>query len=246
MENKMSLPKPDLPYYSTTIPSTGESVKFRPFLVKEEKILLLALESGDNDEILNATVQIIQNCLGDSAVVDKLTSYDVEYLFLKIRQKSIGETTTLRFRHKNNTNRNGDKCKHVQEVVVELEEVEVLGDPKPIDIKLTEKMGMKMRYPTFLEAKVFNKQEGDMIEKIIRTVAGCIEMIWDDDQLYYAKDSTIDERVEFLENLNKEQFKDVEKFFRNIPRLHKSIEYKCDKCSEITKYELEGLNSFFG
>lgn len=246
MEKKMSLPKPDLPYYSVTVPSTGKDVKFRPFLVKEEKILLLALESGDENEILNATVQIIQNCLGDSTVVDKLTSYDVEYLFLKIRQKSIGETTTLRFRHKGGKNKQGKTCKHVQEVVVELEDVNVLGDPKPIDIKLTENMGMKMRYPTFKEAKVFGQREGDLVDKVIATVAGCIELIWDGDQLYYAKDSTLDERIEFLENLNKDQFQDVEKFFKNIPRLHKSIQYTCEKCGEITKYELEGLNSFFG
>jgi hypothetical protein len=246
MENKMSLPKPDLPYYNTTVPSTGAEIKFRPFLVKEEKILLLALESGDESEILNATVQIIQNCVEESAEVNKLTSYDVEWLFLKIRQKSIGETTSLRFRHKNGKNRKGESCKHIQEVTVELDDVEVAGDPKPVDIKLTDKMGMKMRYPTFKEAKVLGEKDGDMIEKIIYTVASCIELIWDDDQMYYAKDSTVDERIDFLESLNKEQFKDVEKFFRNIPRLYKNVEYKCDKCGEVTRYELEGLNSFFG
>jgi hypothetical protein len=242
----MSLPKPDLPYYSVTIPSTGKEAKFRPFLVKEEKILLLALESGDEDEILNATVQIIQNCLGDSTVVKKLTSYDVEYLFLKIRQKSIGETTTLRFRHKNGVNKSGDKCKHVQEVTVNLDEVEVLGTDIPPDIKLTDTMGMKMRYPTYNETKIFSNRTGNLVDKVITTVAACIEMIWDNDQMYYSKDSTIDERIEFLENLNKDQFQDIEKFFTNIPRLYKEIQYTCDKCGEITKYKLEGLNSFFG
>ena len=242
----MSLPKPDLPYYKTKIPSTGEEVRFRPFLVKEEKILLLALESADEDEILNATVQIIENCLDNSKTITKLTSYDVEWLFLKIRQKSIGETTTLRFRHKNGKNRLGETCKHIQEITVDLDDVDVLGDPTPVDIKLTENMGMKMRYPTFKEAKVLGDKKGDAVTKVITTVASCIELIWNEEELYYAKDSTVEERVEFLENLNKEQFKDIEKFFRNIPKLYKEIEYKCEKCNEITRYELEGLNSFFG
>lgn len=240
-----ALPRPDLPKYKTKVPSTGDEITYRPFLVKEEKILLLALESGEFDEIITATTQILQNCV-DGVNIEKLTSYDVEWLFLKIRSKSIGETTTLRFRHTGNKNRSGTECKHIQEVVVDLEQTECVGDPAPRKIEISDVMGMQMKYPSYKDTQSINVKGGKGIEQIINTVAKCIDYIYDAENMYYAKDSTTEELVEFLENLNKDQFAQIEEFFNNIPKLQQKIKYKCEGCGEETTYTVEGLQSFFG
>lgn len=243
----MTLPRPDLPKYTTQIPSTGKEIKFRPFLVKEEKILLLALEDGRWENIMTATEQILQNCIeGESVDINKLTSYDVEWLFLQIRSKSIGETTTLRFRHTRNKNRSGEECKHIQEVTVELDDVKCIGNPAPGKIEISEKMGMQMSYPTYKETQKINISSGKGIDQIINTVANCIDFIYDEENIYYAKDTTLEQRVEFLEQLNKDQFSKIEEFFKNIPKLSKEITYTCERCGEVTNYKVEGLQSFFG
>lgn len=246
----MALPKLDLPLYTTKLPSTDEEVTYRPFLVKEEKILLMALESGDDKEIFNATQQIIQNCV-QNCDLDTISSFDAEWLFLQIRMKSIGETTTLRFRHKKNKNRSGEECKHITSITVGLEDVQVEGEVKPDVIMLSKEMGMKMKYPTMRQVMgVASKQkEGagtqTIVETIVDIVADCIDVIFDGDTVYDAKKVTRKERVEFLENLNSEQFQLVEKFFRGIPKLKKDIRYTCDKCGESSEYTVEGLSNFF-
>lgn len=240
----MALPRIDLPLYEMTIPSTGKTVNYRPFLVKEEKILLMALEGGIEEEIHKATLQIIQNCV-DNVDVDVLPSFDVEWIFLNIRRRSIGETTKLRFRHTEGKNRKGDECDHVQEIVVNLEEVEVIGDIKPPIIMLTENIGMKMRYPSMKETLALELEHKGKLDRVMGTVVQCIEMIFDGDDMFPAKDSTKEELTQFLENLNAEQFGKLQDFFTNMPKLKKVINYKCDKCGEITKYPVQGLSSFF-
>lgn len=241
-----TLPRPDLPQFTTKIPSTGKEVKYRPFLVKEEKILLLALEDGRWDNIMTATTQILQNCLQEEVNIDKLTSFDVEWLFLQIRSKSIGETTTLRFRHTKNKNRSGEECKHIQEVVVDLTDVECIGDPAPGKIEISDTMGMQMSYPTYKQTQKINVNSGKGIDQIIDTVAGCVDYIYDAENIYYAKDSTPKDIKEFLEQLNKIQFSKIQEFFVNIPKLQKEITYTCERCGETTVHKVKGLQSFFG
>lgn len=240
----MALPRIDLPLYELVIPSTGKTVQYRPFLVKEEKILLMALEGGIESEIHNATLQIIQNCV-EGVDVEKLPSYDVEWIFLQIRMRSIGETTKLRFRHTQGKNRDGDDCDHVQDVDVNLSEVEVVGEIKPPIIMLTDDIGMKMRYPSMRETLELQVKGVGKMETIMETVVQCIEMIFDGEDMYPAKDTPKEELVTFLENLNAEQFAKLRNFFDNMPKLKKTIKYKCDKCGEVTKYPVEGLSSFF-
>lgn len=240
----MALPRIDLPLYQLTIPSTGKEVQYRPFLVKEEKILLMALEGGIEKEIHNATLQIIQNCV-EGVDVEKLPSYDVEWIFLQIRMRSIGETTKLRFKHTKGLNRQGEECDHVQECVVDLNEVEVVGDVKPPVIMLTDSIGMKMRYPSMREQLDLQLEGNGRIDKVMATVIMCIEMIFDGEEMFPAKESTKQELQAFLENLNAEQFAKMQDFFNNMPVLKKVINYKCDKCGEITKYPVTGLSSFF-
>lgn len=241
----MALPKIDLPLYSTTVPSTGQKTTYRPFLVKEEKILLMALEGGVEEEIHNATLQIIQNCVAD-VDVEKLSSFDVEWLFLQIRIRSIGEKTTLRFKHKNGVNKKGEDCKHIQEVDVDLTSIQIQGEIKPPVIMLTDTIGMKMRFPTMRESlEISRTVEGGKVERTLETVRTCIEMIFDGEEMYPAKDSTKEELQEFLDGLNSEQFKKIQDFFLNMPRLKQKLTYTCEKCGEVTRYPVEGLSSFF-
>jgi hypothetical protein len=241
----MALPKIDLPLYTLELPSTGKTVNYRPFLVKEEKILLMALEGGVEDEIHNATLQIIQNCVSDEIDVEKLPSFDVEYIFVNIRMRSIGETTQLRFRHTKGVNRAGENCNHVQTVDVDLREVKVEGEIKPPVIMLTDNVGMKMRYPSMKESLELGKLGGSKVEITMQTILKCIEIIFDGEDMYPAKDQSQQELQDFVDGLNSEQFNKLKEFFDNMPKLKKTIKYHCEKCGEITKYPVEGLSSFF-
>jgi len=241
----MALPKIDLPLYTTEIPTTGKTVSYRPFLVKEEKILLMALESGEEENIHNATLQIIQNCVPE-VDIDKLASFDTEWLFLQIRRRSIGEKTTLRFRHKDGMNSKGVQCKAVMSVEVDLAEVEMLGQIKPPVIQLTDDIGMKMRYPTIKETIDISKEGGGKVERTLHTIAKCIDVIFDGDDIFPAKNSSEEELLEFLDNLNSEQFQLIQKFISEIPKLHKTVKHKCETCQDVIVHEVEGLSSFFG
>jgi hypothetical protein len=244
----MALPKIDLPLYTTTLPSTGKEIKFRPFLVKEEKILLMALESGEEDNIHNATLQIIANCTEGNEPkldVEKMANFDVEWMFLQIRRRSIGDKTTLRFKHKGGKNNKGEPCNNVMSVDVDLSEVEVHGDIKPPVIHLTDTVGMKMRYPSVSEAIEIAKDGSAGVEKILNVVVQCIEIIFDGDEMFPAKNSTKQELEDFLEGLNTEQFQKVNAFFNNMPRLNKKIRHQCTKCNEMIEHNVEGLSNFF-
>ena len=199
----MALPKLDLPLYTTEIPTTGKTVKFRPFLVKEEKILLMALESGEEENIHNATMQIISNCLeaNEEIDVEKLASFDIEWLFLQIRRRSIGESTTLRFRHKNGKNSKGEECNAVMSVPVDLAEVEIHGEIKPPVIKLTDTIGMKMRYPTMKEVMEITSEEGGKVQSTLNAILRCIEVIFDGEEMFPAKNASREELEEFLDGL---------------------------------------------
>lgn len=240
----MALPKIDLPLYTTEIPTTGKTVSYRPFLVKEEKILLMALESGEEDNIHNATLQIIQNCVSE-VDIDALASFDTEWLFLQIRRRSIGDKTTLRFRHKNGVNSKGVECSSTMSVEVDLSEVEIHGDIKPPVLQLTDAIGMKMRYPTIKETIEVSKESVGSVEKTLLTIVKCIEVIFDGDDIFPAKNSSQEELLEFLDNLNSEQFQKIQTFIAGIPKLHKTVKHKCEECNDTIVHEVEGLGSFF-
>ena len=241
----MALPKIDLPLYTTEIPTTGKTVSYRPFLVKEEKILLMALESGEEENIHNATLQIIRNCVPEIDI-DRLASFDTEWLFLQIRRRSIGEKTTLRFRHKGGVNSKGIECKSTMSVEVDLADVEMRGEIKPPVIQLNDSIGMKMRYPTIQETIDVSKAGAGNVQKTLNTIAKCIDVIFDGDDIFPAKSSSEEELLEFLDNLNSEQFQQIQKFIANIPKLHKTVKHKCEACGDVIVHEVEGLSSFFG
>lgn len=241
----MALPKCDVPLYDIVLPSTGEKLKIRPFTVKEEKILFLALESDNEDEKENATRQVVNNCIVHPEVdVDKLATYDIEYLFLQLRARSVGETLTLKFNPLKDTT--CKTCSAVREVVVDISQVQVKKNPDhQHKIELTPKLGVIMKDPNFSLLKELNHiRQTQEIDDILRVMARCIDKLYDEKKTYDSKDHATKEFVEFLENLPKKQFQKIDEFFNTIPTLTHTVNIDCKECGLHQEYVMEGLKDF--
>lgn len=239
----MAIPKIDVPTYKTKLHSTGKSVTFRPFLVKEEKILLLALSTDNENDFERAAKQILQNCILDDIDVEKLPVYDVQYLFLQIRIKSVGEVSSIQFSGLENTE--CDECKKAKNVDLDLREIKVQSNEDHSNkVQLTEDVGLILKEPT-LNALLDNLSSKD-VDKVFDLVISCIESVYDDAQQYPALGTPKEELVELLESLNKDQFQKIEKFFDTMPKLQHKINWECSSCGKKESYTLEGLDSFFG
>ena len=242
----MALPKLVTPTYDVILPSKKEVVKVRPFLMKEEKVLLMAAEGGEKKDMIDAVRQMISGCvLSDKIVAEDLPLFDIEYLFLKIRAKSVGETITVTYGHSNNINSKGEECSHHTPVIVNLDEVEIIHqeghNPK---IELTPSIGMIIGYP---KMEVLDKiANADSYEDGLKLIANCIDMVYDGDNVTEKGSFTEEEIINFLETLSKEQFNSVEKFFETMPRVKHETNYTCEGCGDEVKVILEGLDDFFG
>jgi SHS2 domain-containing protein len=245
----MALPKLQSPIFELNLPSTGQSVKYRPFLVKEQKILLMAMESGETSSILTAVKQIINNCAVDEVPTDKLPIFDLEYFFLRLRAKSIGEEIDLNLRHPNGANSKGQSCSHVTKSKLNLLNVEVqksLAHEDKVILDEETGIGVKFKYPTADLAKTFTEVEGKTeIDLASEAIINCIDYIFDKENVYKKEDSTRKELVEFVENLSQAQFERLSKFFDTMPKLKHEIKWKCPGCGEEETVELEGLANFF-
>jgi hypothetical protein len=241
------LPKIDVPIYEITLPLLQKKVKIRPFRVKEEKILLMAMESEDDAAVLLAIKQIVNNCCVDDMDVDSLPVLDLEYMFLQLRARSIGEIIDLQYRCNNDVDSEDGikKCNNIIKLSFNALEVEPQteeGHKK--EIQLTPKLGVVMKYPDFkLVNKLSNLSETEMIAKM---VAGCIDYIFDNDSVYYAKDASEAELVDFVDSLTREQFAKIQEFFDTVPKMKKNLTFKCSKCGYEEELVLEGIQSFFG
>jgi len=237
----MALPKIDVPIYELTVPSTDEKIKYRPFLVKEEKLLLIAMESGENSDILRAVKDIVDACTFNKMKIGNMPMFDVEYIFLQIRSKAVGEVSTLRVLCL-------DDMKTYAKVEVDLNEIEVrVTDAHTNKIELSDEMGVIMKYPTvdsFVENKIDDISPANMLDVIVT----CIDKIYDKkgEEVFDAKDSTKQELVDFVEQMNTTQFADVQKFFDTMPSLTHEITVKNPKTKKESKVTLSGLNDFFG
>jgi hypothetical protein len=244
------LPKVDVPLYEITLPLMKKKVKFRPFLVKEEKILLMAAESDDQNAVILAIKQIITNCLVTKIDVDDLPIMDFEYLFLHLRARSVGETIDLQYKCNNDINEGGEerKCNHVVKLSFNALEVEpVLSPNENNKIELTPKLGIVLKYPTFGSLdELTEKKDISATELVLKTIISSIDYIYDDESLYYAKDTPKEELVDFVDSLTREQFSQIQNFFENIPKLKKKLDFKCGKCGYSDNIEVEGIQSFFG
>jgi hypothetical protein len=241
----MALPKIDTPTYETKLISTGKKVKFRPFLVKEQKLLLMALESNDPKETIGIVKQILNNCLVTKVNIDELPSFDIENLFLHLRAKSVGETITLRY-NCNNVVEDDKKCNGLVQFDLNLLEIEPVKETSHTNkIEITNKLGVVMKYPSFNSIDIDSVTEENQMEKTIEMIAKCIDYIYDEETLFYAKDSTKEELIEFIENLQQDDMEKIQNFFLTMPKIKKELNFKCPKCKYEEKLVVEGLQNFF-
>ena len=227
----MSLPKLNVSVHEAKLPSTNKVIKFRPFLVKEEKILLTAMEDGEQSSMMNAVKKIIKNCVQSKIDVDKLPIFDIEYIFLKLRAKSVGE--------KSNINLKCQECETQNEVEIDMEKIEVF---KPKDhnrkIMINDEVGVMMSYPVITTAGV-DEQDG------MKIVQDCIEMIFNGEETHERGSYTEKELNDFIESMDSKQFGKIKNFFDTMPKLQHSIEFNCVSCGKENFIMLEGLDSFF-
>jgi len=241
----MPLPKIATPTYELELPSTGKTIKYRPFLVKEEKILILALESQNVKEITLAIKSVLKDCIQTRGIkVEDLPSFDIEYIFLNVRGKSVGEAIDLVVTCSDDG---------TTEVPVKLfvDEIKVKKDPDhTTDIKLDDDLMIRMKYPS-LDQFIKNNfdftsdQSISTIEKSFDIISSCIESIFTSDEAWAAKDCTKKELIEFIEGMNSSQFKQIERFFETMPKLSHTFSVKNPNTKETNEVTLEGLTSFF-
>ena len=247
----MGLPTIAVPQYTLTIPSTKKEVKYRPFLVKEEKILLLAMESEKSEELITATKTIITNCVYGDINVDEMPTFDVEYIFLQLRGKAKGEVLDLKYKC--------PKCEQDIIIDINIDDIAIRRNKEHTkDIKLNEELGVVMKYPNLsLQSKIIEVEDKPEVERLFETMIACIDYIYDKETTYPSKDHTEKEMVDFLESLTDKQFQKISKFFETSPVLKHDIELYCKNKGKVPKGEkkkecgykekitLEGLNSFF-
>lgn len=241
----MSLPKLEVPTYELELPLSKKTIKFRPYLIKEQKALMMALESSDAKTIQHNVREILNVCtLSKDVDIDELPIVDIEYYFLNLRAKSVGEISETKYRCNNEVDEK--VCGNLMEAKVDLTQIKPVQteyvDP---EIKLTDKIVVKMKYPPFKLIKD-SVELTDIVEVTFNMLAQSIESIYDGEQFHYAKEQTTEDLVGFIEQLNQEQFEKLENFFNSIPKLTKKIEMKCSKCGFEHHLDVEGLESFFG
>jgi hypothetical protein len=237
----MPLPKINAPTYELVIPSSKRKVKYRPFLVKEEKILVIAMESNDLKEIATAVKQVLSNCiLTRGTKIDKLSTFDIEYLFLNVRGKSVGESVDIKVTCP-------DDKETVVETTVNLDEIQIKENPEHSkDIKLDETLSLRMTYPSldqFIQEN-FNVTDKSF-DQSFDLIVSCVECIFNDEETWTQKDCTKKELKEFLEGLGSAQFKEIEKFFATMPKLYHEVKVVNPKTKVENVIPLEGLAAFF-
>ena len=238
----MPLPKINTPTYELTLPSNNKKIKYRPFLVREEKILIMALETENSEDISNAVVDILSECILTKGVdVTKLATFDIEYLFLNVRSKSVGETVEV-----NIVCPDDNKTSVQMEINLDSIKVQKTRGHKNI-IKLDDQYSMKLKYPSLDEfiGNNFDTDDGNAVDKSLSMISSCIEIVYDEEESWNASDSTKQELEEFVEQLNSKQFKSIEKFFETMPKLSHKVKVTNPTTEVESEVVLEGLASFF-
>lgn len=229
----MALPVVKTPTYDLVIPSTGQKVKYRPFLVKEEKILMVAAESEDKKDIANAMKEIVKSCIEEEIDVDNLATFDLEYIFVNLRSKSVGETVDLMI-----------KCEHCGEenkVRVDFGKAYVTEQKNPgsSKVEITDSMGLVLRYPKIDDVLALSDSNP------IDLVKGCIDYIYDEKQVYKASEADPSELDDFVNSLGYKEMEKVKSFFDDMPKLVMKVEFTCSSCKEENTVEIQGFDSFF-
>ena len=238
----MPLPKIATPVYELELPSTGQTIEYRPFLVKEEKVLVIALESEDTKQITTAIKNVIKNCIRTKGVkVEDLPTFDIEYLFLNIRGKSVGEEIEV------NVTCPDDGVTQVP-ITINLDDIQVQKNEEHSNrIKVDDNIMMEMKYPSldqFIKNN-FDFNEKNAMDQSFDLIATCIDKVFTEEEVWAVEDCSKKEIVEFLEQMNSSQFKEIEKFFETMPKLSHSIKVKNPKTKKDNDVVIEGLAGFF-
>ena len=238
----MALPqlKNDVPKYEMTVPSTGEVVKYRPFLVKEQKVLLVAFESKDSKQILNSMLDSISSCV-PNIKLDSLATFDVDYMFTQVRSKSVGETSTILHACQN--------CNEENEVKVRLDQIKVnIQDnwKKTTEIEISKDITVELKFPTYKDISYLNIDDNASdAELLMDTVAACMKAVKTEDEYILVKDEPKEEVEKFINSLTNQQLEKITNFASNAPKLSHTQNYECKKCKTENKIELSGLQDFF-
>jgi hypothetical protein len=243
----MALPKLSNITYELTLPSTGKELKFRPFLVKEEKPLLMAAEDQNVSSITKAMKDIISACTEGDLDIKNLASYDIEYIFLQLRGKSIGDVINLNLKKPDSIECEESECPGSTEIKVNIDDIKI-DTSKIVDskIQLTEDIGIKLGFPQLDSLQKYTTK-GKALDAggVFKMINDCIEYIWEGKEIYKAKDSTKKELNDFIESLNTVQFNKIRDLFESMPRLRHEITWTCTKCDKSAPLLLEGIDSFF-
>ena len=238
----MPLPRIATPTYELVLPSSNKNIKYRPFLVKEEKVLIIALESQDQKQIANAVKSIIKSCILSRGIkVEKLSTFDIEYLFLNIRGKSVGEDIEVMV-----TCPDDGKTQVPMSINIDSIQVKKSDEHNP-DIKLDEQFTLRMRYPSLSEFIKSNFTMEDMkVDDTFELIASCVDQVYSEEESWTQEDCTKKELVDFIEQLNSSQFKEIEKFFDTMPKLSHKVKVTNPNTKVESEIVLEGLQNFFG
>ena len=241
------LPKIDVPIYSVNLVSTGKPVRFRPFLVKEQKLFLMASESEDPNEMVSVIRQVLKNCVLDEIDVDSLPTFDLEYLFMNLRARSVEEVVDLRYKCNNvlkGTNGEEKQCNGVVEFKLNILEVQPTKNPEHKNkIQITENLGICFKYPTFEMLQKYEKMTEN--EMMINILIDCIDYIYDKEEIYYAKDSSKQELEEFVDSLQQKDMEKFKEFFDTMPEIKKDVHFACPKCGYEEDITIKGMQNFF-
>lgn len=229
----MALPLLSTPEYDIEVPSTKETITIRPFLVKEEKILLTALEGGEEKEIVKSIKQVMKNCIVSDVEIDNLSFFDFEYIFLMMRSKSVGDVIELNLEH---------HCGETNKVSIDINTIQVQFSEDHSDtIKLNDDIGIKMKYPTISNTDMFT--DANDINKVFEIMETSIDYVYDSETVY--DEFTKEELKSFIESMDKDQLEKIMNFFNTMPSLEHPVEYTCTNCGEVQKYTLKGISDFF-
>ena len=250
----MTLPKITHPVFKINIPSTKQTLSFRPYTVKEEKLLLFVKTEENISEVVDVLKQVINNCLVDDVDIDKLPIFDIEYLFLNIRARSIGEKVETAFICRNVVGKEPDEngievdveCKNVMQVGINVLDIKPPNDDVPTKVYVTDKIGLELKFPTLRSFKSVDLMlQNPSNNAVFDMIYDCTEYVFDENGMYYVNESPKEEFVMFLESLTQEQFDRITTFFEKLPKIEYDIDTKCSKCEFEHKLHLEGLNDFF-
>lgn len=235
----MALPKLNSsPSYELTIPSSGQLVHFRPFLVKEQKNLLIALETQDRKALLSSIIRTIESCV-EETIKSKLTTFDVDYMFTKLRAKSVGETVDLSI--------NCESCEEPNTVTIDIDSVQVKNPVQDNVVKLSEEISVEMAYPSyheFLENTTMTESK-TQAEILFELMLVCMKAVLTDEERISLKDESREEIINFVENMTTDQYSTLMNYVQNIPYAYKDVEFTCSKCNTVNNRTLQGMDDFF-